>query len=177
MTLLKEVLSWPLGIFESKGVLGKFFVTYMTASAGAPFWLFFNKYIFNDWNFGMFVAIALTLDIIFGVLKHYKAKTLSLDEFFGKFFYNKLVPVVGVLLLVHNINNGVAIDGHDFAHDYMEYMKRSMISVYLGASIAVNIWHISGEKFPSRKFLKKVGVTDDDLKEEDEDKPKLRATK
>lgn len=168
MSTLKLILLFPLSIFEHNGFFGKFFGSFIVANIMIPFWVMFNKYVFNDWSFLGFVVVGLTLDIFVGLVKHYKAKTLDVDEFLGKLFYNKIMPIVGVLVVSHIAINGPSDGADNFAMEYLGYLKRTIVISYLSVSILVNMREATNGKFPPVWFIDKFKGKSE-VKEEKED--------
>lgn len=63
----------------------------------------FEKYIFNDWHFFIFLSVLVALDTLLGLIKHWKLNTLS-SKGFGDFF-TKFINYVAVLVVTHVLKN------------------------------------------------------------------------
>lgn len=62
-----------------------------------------EKYIWSDWDFIKFLAVIVLIDTFTGIVKHYKAKTISSNGF-GRFFVKVIVYFV-FLVVIHNLTH------------------------------------------------------------------------
>ncbi len=164
LLIRKFIFDIPISVFESEGLPGKIIIAYLIANALTPFWLFINKYVFSDWHYLLYLMIVLSVDVAAGMIKHFKYKTFSLNKFLHKFTYNKIVPIGLLLIFFHAMEYGIAIDKEHFGQEYMAYLKHTMLLVYLGGSIILNVYYISDGKIPPKKVMEKFGITDEMIK-------------
>lgn len=70
----------------------------------------FSRYLYQDWEFAKWIAIAVILDTILGVAKHLLHKDASSESFFGKF--GKKIAVYIVLLILSNVLTNYTVQGN-----------------------------------------------------------------
>lgn len=68
-----------------------------------------HKYVFRDMEFGLWIAVAITLDTILGIWKHAKYKDASSETFFSKFA--KKIGIYMVLLILANVLTNYTVQG------------------------------------------------------------------
>ena len=68
------------------------------------------KYVYQDWEFAKWIAIAVIIDTVVGLAKHWIHKDISSDEFWHKFA--KKISIYIVLLILSNLLNNYTVNGH-----------------------------------------------------------------
>ena len=68
------------------------------------------KYIYQDWEFAKWIAIAIVIDTLLGLVKHWIYKDLSSEEFWHKFA--KKIFIYIVLLILSNVLINYTVNGH-----------------------------------------------------------------
>ncbi len=70
----------------------------------------FLKYIYQDWEFAKWIGIAIAIDTLMGIVKHWKYKDFSSEDFWHKFA--KKIFIYIVLLILSNILINFTVNGH-----------------------------------------------------------------
>jgi len=68
-----------------------------------------SRYLYQDWEFAKWIAVAVILDTILGVIKHLLHKDASSESFFSKF--GKKITVYIVLLILSNVLTNYTVQG------------------------------------------------------------------
>ena len=68
-----------------------------------------SHYLYQDWEFAKWIAVAVILDTILGVIKHLLHKDASSESFFSKF--GKKIAVYIVLLILSNVLTNYTVQG------------------------------------------------------------------
>lgn len=68
-----------------------------------------SRYVYQDWEFAKWIGIAVLLDTILGVTKHFVHKDASSDSFFGKF--GKKIAIYILLLILSNVLINYKVQG------------------------------------------------------------------
>ena len=68
------------------------------------------QYVYRDWEFAKWICIAVVIDTIVSLVKHFITKDLSSEEFWVKF--SKKIFVYIVLLILSNILTNYTVNGH-----------------------------------------------------------------
>ena len=68
-----------------------------------------SRYLYQDWEFAKWIAVAVILDTILGVIKHLLHKDASSESFFSKF--GKKIAVYIVLLILSNVLTNYTVQG------------------------------------------------------------------
>ena len=68
------------------------------------------KYIYQDWEFAKWIAVAVALDTLLGMVKAFIHKDLSSEEFWRR-FWKKIVGYLALLIL-SNILTNYTVGGH-----------------------------------------------------------------
>lgn len=81
-----------------------------------------TQYLFQDWEFAKWIAVAIAIDTILGVWKHLIHKDASSESFFSR-FTKKIVIYVFLMILSnfasHATVNGNAVGPMQWIGDYM----------------------------------------------------------
>ncbi|MCR4602481.1 MAG: bacteriophage holin [Prevotella sp.] len=85
------------------------------------------SYVYQDWEFAKWIAIAIVIDTAASIVKHFIYKDISSDEFWKKF--SKKIFVYILLLILSNILSNYTVQGHKVgATDWIsEYLCVYMI--------------------------------------------------
>lgn len=70
----------------------------------------FSRFLFQDWEFAKWIAGAVILDTVLGLVKHLMLKDASSGSLFGKF--GKKIGVYIVLLILSNILTNYTVQGN-----------------------------------------------------------------
>lgn len=116
----------------------------LLAGVFAPVIPYFEKYVFNDWDFLGFLTSVFIVDTITGVIKHYQRHTLSLNGFMRLFI--KMTVVLGALIVTHATAN-FDPENKEFAI-YTETVGHAAVMIYIALSALRNIHELSGGKLP-----------------------------
>ena len=68
-----------------------------------------SRYLYQDWEFAKWIAVAVILDTVLGVIKHLLHKDASSESFFSKF--GKKIAVYIVLLILSNVLINYTVQG------------------------------------------------------------------
>ncbi len=68
-----------------------------------------SRYLYQDWEFAKWIAVAVILDTVLGVIKHLLHKDASSESFFSKF--GKKIAVYIVLLILSNVLTNYTVQG------------------------------------------------------------------
>lgn len=85
----------------------------LAALAGAlPMTIVVNllKYIYQDWEFFKWIVVAISIDTLVSLVKHWMHKDISSEEFWHKFA--KKIFVYIMLLILSNLVNNYTVNGH-----------------------------------------------------------------
>ena len=81
-----------------------------------------TQYLFQDWEFAKWIAVAIAIDTILGVWKHLIHKDASSESFFSR-FTKKIVKYVFLMILSnfasHATVNGNVVGPMQWIGDYM----------------------------------------------------------
>lgn len=69
----------------------------------------FSRFLFQDWEFAKWIAGAVILDTVLGLVKHLMLKDASSGSLFGKF--GKKIGIYIVLLILSNILTNYTVQG------------------------------------------------------------------
>ncbi len=93
-----------------------------------------TRYLFQDWEFAKWIAVAIAIDTILGVWKHLIHKDASSESFFSR-FTKKIVIYVFLMILSnfasHATVNGNVVGPMQWIGDYMcvYMMVREIFSI------------------------------------------------
>jgi phage-related holin len=117
---------------------------------GIPFSLFtafFEKYVFSDWQFAMYMAMMIGLDTVTGVLKHWKLHTVSSKKF-GNIFIKCLI-YAAVLILTHNLKHfQIGSEGPNPFFGWIDDLMYSSLVIKESISIIENLGAIQPGLIP-----------------------------
>lgn len=85
----------------------------MIALAGAlPMTIVVNvlKYVYQDWEFAKWIAVAIVIDTVLGIGKHWIHKDVSSEAFWARFA--KKIFVYMMLLITSNVLSNYTVNGH-----------------------------------------------------------------
>lgn len=68
-----------------------------------------SRYLYQDWEFAKWIAVAVILDTVLSVIKHLLHKDASSESFFSKF--GKKIAVYIVLLILSNVLTNYTVQG------------------------------------------------------------------
>lgn len=68
------------------------------------------SYIYQDWEFAKWIAVAIVIDTAAGIVKHFIHKDISSEEFWRKF--SRKIFVYILLLILSNILANYTVQGH-----------------------------------------------------------------
>lgn len=68
-----------------------------------------TKYLFQDWEFAKWIAVAITIDTILGVWKHLKHKDASSESFFSRF--TRKIVIYIFLMVLSNFASHATVGG------------------------------------------------------------------
>ncbi len=136
-------------------------IVMMAGVLGSPFIRLFEKYIFNDWQFLIFLVIIIFCDTAVGFIKHYLKNSIS-DAGFGKFF--KKIIIYGFTLHLCHILTHYQVNGAVNAiFNWVDDMIYAAIMTREAISILQHLGEIKPDLLPSwiLKRLKKFDETGD----------------
>ena len=67
------------------------------------------KYFYQDWEFAKWIGVAIAVDTILGLWKHYVQKDASSEAFFAKF--GKKIAIYILLLILANVLMNITVNG------------------------------------------------------------------
>lgn len=68
-----------------------------------------TKYLFQDWEFAKWIAVAITIDTILGVWKHFIHKDASSESFFSRF--TRKIVIYIFLMILSNFASHATVGG------------------------------------------------------------------
>lgn len=80
------------------------------------------KYVYQDWEFAKWIAVAVVLDTVLGIAKAWIKKDISSEEFWSKFGKKILVYICLMILsnvLQHSTVNGSTVGATTWMGDYL----------------------------------------------------------
>ena len=85
------------------------------------------QYVYRDWEFAKWIFIAVVVDTVVSLVKHWIIKDLSSEEFWSKF--SKKIFVYICLLITSNLLNNYTVNGHVVGSTQWigEYMCTAML--------------------------------------------------
>lgn len=86
--------------------------TIIALIAALPFTFVVNMlhYVYRDWEFAKWIVVAVTVDTVVSLVKHWITKDLSSEEFWVKF--SKKIFVYICLLILSNLLTNYTVNGH-----------------------------------------------------------------
>ena len=69
----------------------------------------FSRYLYQDWEFAKWIAVAIVVDTVLSVWKHLIHKDASSEQFFSKFC--KKIVVYILLLILSNVLSNFTVHG------------------------------------------------------------------
>lgn len=69
-----------------------------------------TKYLFQDWEFAKWIAVAVAIDTVLGVWKHFIHKDASSESFFSRF--TRKIVIYIFLLILSNFASHATINGN-----------------------------------------------------------------
>lgn len=133
---------------------------------GTPIMLFFEKYVFNDWDFLVNLSIILLFDTLFGATLALKERRFSATVGMKKIVVKILYIASGVMLV--GAISKIRINGDSF---FYEYANAGLFSILIGfesISALKNFYKLNpplGLKRPIGKLISKISsFLDDDTR-------------
>ncbi len=124
----------------------------------SPFLSWIEKYIFNDWEFLIFLTTAVSIDTVLGLIKSWKRGNIS-SKGCGGIIY-KMISYSAILVILHIMSN-FTIDKNSFTvFSYVKVLGYSSLIVKEAISIVENIACINNTFLP-KWILKKLQQFDD----------------
>lgn len=68
------------------------------------------KYVYQDWEYAKWIGIAILIDTLVSLIKHWIMKDVSSEEFWNKF--SKKIFVYIILLILSNLLANYTVNGH-----------------------------------------------------------------
>ena len=68
------------------------------------------KYVYQDWEYAKWIGIAILVDTLVSLIKHWIMKDVSSEEFWNKF--SKKIFVYIILLILSNLLANYTVNGH-----------------------------------------------------------------
>jgi len=68
------------------------------------------SYIYRDWEFAKWIAVAIVIDTVASIVKHFVHKNVSSEEFWKK-FSRKIFVYIALLILSNTLSN-YTVQGH-----------------------------------------------------------------
>lgn len=68
-----------------------------------------SQYFYQDWEFAKWIGVAVLIDTILGVWKHFKHRDACSESFFGKF--GKKILVYIILMILSNVVSNFTVYG------------------------------------------------------------------
>lgn len=126
-------------------------ITYLAAVTFATFQQLFAKYIFDAWDFAIFLAIMVCVDTITGIWAAAKRNDLHSSPF-GKVF-TKTVLYALFLVVLHGLKNHTSNVASYTVFDWLNTVGYAALIGREALSVVENITKIKPDLFP--KFLLK----------------------
>jgi hypothetical protein len=115
-------------------------------------WGLLNPYMQFDYDFLGWVGMLFFADTIFGLYKHARSGTASMEGFVK--FFDKLVVVVGTVMVIHVLRNYEG--GESYFGEFFASGGHFTIMAWLGWSILKNLQQLSGGVFPPTSWFEKL---------------------
>lgn len=68
------------------------------------------KYVYQDWEYAKWIGVAILIDTLVSLIKHWIMKDVSSEEFWNKF--SKKIFVYIILLILSNLLANYTVNGH-----------------------------------------------------------------
>lgn len=157
ISLLIKFVFENMLIIKQGGLMAKFKSSFMLAIIASPPVMLLekiNEWYFQNYDYVIFVFIAIFIDHIVGTYLHaFILKDFSLRKNISGFFTKTLlVLMVGVLVE----GSSKIMGGHDFLIMYFSLVSRLMVFIYPAGSALIGISIITEGKFPPTAWIKKI---------------------
>lgn len=126
-------------------------LTIATSAAWASWQIFFNEYVFSNWEFLPFIVILVVIDTLTGVWKSLKLSDFSSYSFGG--FMTKVILYAVYLAVIHNLVSFSSKDSIKSLFSWVEQLGYAALIVREVVSIFENIGVIRPKLLP--KFVLK----------------------
>lgn len=113
----------------------------------ATFSLVFEKYLFNDWSFLIYLIILILLDTLLGVWRAIKYNQVNSSKFGG--FIIKVVLYAIFMVVVHNLSNFSNNEATKFVFSWVQELCYGAVLVREAISIIENIGAIKKGLIPN----------------------------
>ena len=129
------------------------------------------KYVYQDWEFAKWIAMAVVLDTVLGIVKAWIEKDISSEEFWNK-FGKKMLGYISLMILSnilqHYTVNGSTVGATEWMGDYLcTYMLiREGVSVLENVSAITPIvpkWLLERMRAYTEKEYNKKDESEDEL--------------
>jgi len=174
---LKKYTIVYLAMLNEGNLMVKLMLSTLLAISLSPIILFFEEILhiaFGSKYFLQMITFALFADLLSGIVKHFKNKTFDFKKLFTGFMTKVFVSELSMMLF--NILS--IINGGDTFTNWILFTGMLLSFVYVGGSAFLNLYDISGGKFPPvsfmnrfEKFNETLDVKDLMNKSTEEDKP------
>lgn len=141
-----------------KGMPFRLFLVFLTANTLIPIGSTIEKYIYNDWDFGVVVVFLLIIEALLGWAKHYKLKTLDKKYAMWGIVQNIMI-VIGFSFLFHALRFSLIESGtspEEFMTKYLRLLKQLIFISYFGLSMSVSLFIVTNGKFPPGFFIRRL---------------------
>lgn len=146
-------LSLLIEKFAEFGSLGKMLLVFIFSTFLSPFIYGIERFIDGNVSYVVVWAVLLTADSATGIMKHWIAHTFSAQDFFIKATIKTFVSFCGLMVFSAF---AFSFSEKSFAEEYLLLFGRIAVSVYVGESALVNMYIITGKKFPPIAFMERL---------------------
>lgn len=152
----------PSKLFESIGLSKHAAYGIHMAMYGSPILMFFETFIFNDWNFAVSLFLLITLDTAVGGVAHILNRDFS-GQIFYKKLAKKLFAIVMTILSIGVLKNAVISGNQNVLSSWIDASLYAVMMGFEGASILKNTYKIYPWE-PIKLALKRLEIYYDNQK-------------
>ena len=146
-------LAYLIEQLENYGVLGKVMLVAIFATLISPLVYSAQRFIDLNIDYVLLWFIFVLSDMVTGLWKHWKTKTISFRDFILKTMEKVFVSFCG-LSVFSAFALSFATDS--FIQHYLMLFGQISISVYIGGSALTNLYVITSGKFPPIAFMERL---------------------
>lgn len=146
-------LTYLIEQLENYGVLGKVMLVAIFTSFLSPFVYSAQRFVDINIDYVLLWFIFVLSDMVTGLAKHWKNKTVSFRDFALKTIEKVFVSFCG-LSIFSAFALSFATDS--FIEHYLMLFGQISISVYIGGSALTNLYVITSGKFPPIAFMERL---------------------
>ncbi len=146
-------LAYLISQLETYGTIGKVMLVAILSTILSPLIYSAQRFIDVNVDYVLLWFIFLLADMVTGLMKHWKTKTISFRDFMLKTMEKVFVSFCGL-----SVFSAFALSfaSESFIEHYLIMFGQISISVYIGGSALTNMYVITRGKFPPIAFMERL---------------------